>query len=647
VSRWTTIVLAVLLFAGLAVVIFVGTPAAPVSPVPALLLDFSRADVKALDVKGPGMETRFVRDEKDRDRWRVQVGGSWVRAASGEVEDLLNDLSRISPKQLFPAAEVKADERKKWGMEAPGLTVRLGFEGRDVRVAFGTDLLERKNTYAETAPNSDIYVVPSAVVEKLKMMSPDAFRERKPIGLSKWDVKDLSIRRADGMIFEAEQVSGGTSWEVLVPYKGSADPVRIGEVLERALNVEVADFVPDAAPDPDKYGFVAPRAEIRIRKQGSEAPIVLEIGKDAPDGKVYFREKGEPSVYTCKKALADAVARLDPAAIRDRNVLRLGWTRLESIEFIHPEQPWKLLRVLERWDVEKPERTPADLPRVEAFHTLLRELEATKFLDGEKPEAHGLASAETAAARLELHGVDHAGDRTLLLGKRGADGSLPVRLLPARDSKEESPVAIVPGAFLERLLEGWLSFRGLEVFAADLDEIRGIVRKRADGEESYLREGGAWKAAPGGKEPDQDALTQVLTFLLRMDCSAYVKKTKEGLEAYGLGEPPAGPSITLRLGKKGQEERTRTLVIGAKTPGGGSRFARTADGDLVFLLPEQVLRGASVVDFFKVMDGPWDKRPKEPEAPPEEPKKVEPAKPPEPPKTPESPKEPEKAEPPK
>jgi hypothetical protein len=429
------------------------------------------------------------------------------------------------------------------------------------------------------------------------------------------------------MAVEAAKTGGGT-WEISAPFEGPADPRGIDALLAAALNVEVVDFVADGAPDLEKYGLKSPRATVTIRREGRERPLVLHLGGDAGPDKVWFMEEGENSVYTCGPDLPNAVAKFDPAALRDRNLLRIGWAKIDSMEFSHPaagtagaSTDWKLLRVLDRWDVEKPERTPAETTLVDALLDQIRASEVVRFLDGEDPAKVGLGTEAGAAARLVLTGVDETGSRTLLLGKPDAEGNVPARLLPAKGAKDPPPV-LLEGAFLERLEQSWFSFRSREVMRIDLGEVKSLSRKwtRAENplDETFLRTGNAWKAAPGGKEPDADALGAVLAHLLTVNATAFEARAKEGLEKWGLGEPPAGPAITLALQKGDGEKRVKTLILGSPVEGAASHYARMADSDLVFRLPDQAVDGAVVVPLWSLLSSPWAKAEKAPEKAPEE-----------------------------
>ena len=606
-SKWTSIVLVVLLVLALGAAMYFATPEDAGGVLPAKLLDFGGSDVLTITVKNARGEVRLERDSSDRERWRVRTDTTAVRADSIKVEDLLHELSRLQPKNVFGASEVGPQDLANWGLESPLARVTLGFEGRTTEAVFGRRTSEGRNAWARRGGEPEVYLVPADPLERLEQVTVAEVRERSPLGWSSHEVRSLSLRRNDGTVLEATRTPAGT-WEATVPFTGAVEPVAMEALVSKVLRLEAKEFVFDGAVDPEKHGLADPLAVLALRREGRESPVTIRLSRPGDDGGAFFAEDGEPSVFSCGPDLPKAVAALDPAALRDRNLLRLGWTKLDSIEFVHPEKGWKLLRVLERWDVEKPERVKAEDAEVERLLERLRGLEATAFLDGEDPEALGLGSAESAPTRLELVGVDDGGRRTLLLGKRREDGGAEVRLLAAGPSKAAHPPAVVPGEFLDLLESGWLHWRTREVLEIPLAEVRGISRKTEGGTQSFLREGNAWKAAPGGPEPDSGALTAAITQLLHLECTAFEAKTKEDLGRWGLGDPPAGPEITVTLRAEGEAQpRTRTLILGGAPEGGGSHYARLADSDLVFRIPDHRLQGAEMVKVHEILTADWAK----------------------------------------
>ncbi|HEU4394654.1 MAG TPA: hypothetical protein VFS92_03750, partial [Planctomycetota bacterium] len=130
-SRWTSIVLVVLLVIALGAAMFFAAPEGT-SALPPKFLDFADADVVSVTVKNRTNEVVIERDAADRERWMVKSGMVPVRADSTEVEELLSQLSRLVPKNVFAASEVGPQDRKNWGLEDPAARVTLGFAGRKV-----------------------------------------------------------------------------------------------------------------------------------------------------------------------------------------------------------------------------------------------------------------------------------------------------------------------------------------------------------------------------------------------------------------------------------------------------------------------------------------------------------------------------------
>jgi len=61
-----------------------------------------------------------------------------------------------------------------------------------------------------------------------------ALRERRPVGFGSYEARSLSIRRSDGVAFDAEKGSG-SQWEATAPYRGPADPNALDALLAKVL----------------------------------------------------------------------------------------------------------------------------------------------------------------------------------------------------------------------------------------------------------------------------------------------------------------------------------------------------------------------------------------------------------------------------
>ncbi|MHC4820342.1 MAG: DUF4340 domain-containing protein, partial [Planctomycetota bacterium] len=360
---------------------------------------------------------------------------------------------------------------------------------------------------------------------------------------------------------------------------------------------------------------------ITLMLQGSDEEVVVAIGSRTgdPNGTAFFMEVGEPSIYTCSKVLPDLLEAFDAAAFRDANVLRLGWAEIDAIQFEHGDVSWRLLKMLDDWRIEEPERNPADKERVEELLEGLRNLEALRFLDGTSHEDVGLESEKTAAGALRLEGASSAGSRVLLFGKPLEDGGVPARLVPPKGSGEDSPVLALPAEFVEGLMGGWIGFRNRVLLELKLADVRGLTRTMNGTTESYIRrgDGAAWEAREGtSASPDNAALTHAISRLLTVVAASWESRASTELDALGLGETASTASITIHLRRDGESrERLRTLVLGNEIEGTGALYGRFGKGDDVFVLSSHRDVGGGVVQpVLEALLARWRKA--EAEAPP-------------------------------
>jgi hypothetical protein len=611
VSRTTTIVLFLLLFAGLAAFVLLQETPEPLPELPAKFLDFSPSDINEIEARTSveGGAYHLRRDFDDGDAWRVDVAGHWVLADGVQADALLHEISRLVPVNVFKDADTAPADRERWGVDKPVATVTLRTTGGELRAAYGKRPIDEKHVYAVRNGERDIFLVPVEATASLERLNMSMLRLRRPLGIPVDEVRSISVQRKDGTGIEAVRITHA-EWEIRRPYRGHAEPTSFETFVSSLLDIEVIDFVQDGAPDRDRFGLLEPSATVTIHRSGREKPVVLEFGSEAPGNLWYFQIVGEPSVYTCNASAAKRALELVPEAYRDRNLLRIGYAKIDSVSFRHSgDEEWKLLRIHDRWDLDRPERVPADSGRVDAFlDEHIRAAEVVRFLDGEDPAAHGLSGEETSAGFLDIVGLDDTGTRKVLVGAiRAEDGLVPVRVMDTPGMPGGSPIGLLKGEWLTALRAGWSHFRDREVLHIELGDLKSIGRSMGGVDETWKREGSAWISEPPGSDADV-ALSSATAQLLRLRCEAWLGRLGDGAEAKGLGDVPAAASITVTEHAVGTAEPHVTVLdIGHQAPNGG-RYARLRGSPHVFLLPERVVNAGRIEEILPVLLGPWRKK---------------------------------------
>jgi hypothetical protein len=132
------------------------------------------------------------------------------------------------------------------------------------------------------------------------------------------------------------------------------------------------------------------------------------------------------------------------------------------------------------------------------------------------------------------------------------------------------------------------------VFAADTADVTAVTIKRQTETVSLKREGDGWQVlepvkARGDRGKIEDVLTTVLTGKIDREIAA----KPASLAEFGLEKPAAEVALTLKDGQ------TLGLALGLKNPTGVWVYAKETDKPAVFVLPESVLRDATlpVADF--------------------------------------------------
>jgi hypothetical protein len=132
------------------------------------------------------------------------------------------------------------------------------------------------------------------------------------------------------------------------------------------------------------------------------------------------------------------------------------------------------------------------------------------------------------------------------------------------------------------------------VFAADTADVTAATIKRQTETVALKREADGWQLLePIKARGDRGKIEDVVTTVLTAKIDREIADKPASLTDFGLDRPTAEVSLTLKDGK------TLGLALGAKNPTGVWVYAKESDEPAVFVLPESVLRDATlpVADF--------------------------------------------------
>jgi len=127
-----------------------------------------------------------------------------------------------------------------------------------------------------------------------------------------------------------------------------------------------------------------------------------------------------------------------------------------------------------------------------------------------------------------------------------------------------------------------------ELWSLNQDDIVSIEIARRDGERTRVEKGqdGAWRiTSPEPLPGDKDAISSLVSSAAKLEADKVVEEKPADLSVFGLKDPYARITVTLKDGK------TRTLLLGDDAPVGGGAFAQPEGDPKVYLLTSWVKGG--------------------------------------------------------
>ena len=242
----------------------------------------------------------------------VKAGADWkmtapvdARADFGSVEGVVG---RLAATQMKALTATEADDLKKYGLDKPIVTVRLGSGSSQAGLLIGQSAGEGVY-YAKDVSRPLIFTVESAVVDELKKPA-DEFR-----------VKDLFDARAFNTT-RVEVVRGGQTsawekskatakgnepakdvWKQVVPSAKDVTTDKVEALINALTNARAASF-PDK---PGATGLETPELTVTLKYEDGQKQERVTFGRHDKD--VFARREGDAGPAKIDQATLDAIVK--------------------------------------------------------------------------------------------------------------------------------------------------------------------------------------------------------------------------------------------------------------------------------------------------------------------------------------------------
>lgn len=533
------------------------------------LVKFDEAKITGIEIVNGDT---VIQLKKEGDAWKL-VSPVRDRADAGVVSQLLSAAAGISKfgvvDDLGKDGKLK-DALRRYGVQQAKVRLKLTGDGAPDEIQFGKDTAFDRKIYARVGKEESVAVINNDL-RNLITHGVENFRDRKLTPFESSTVTGLRIRTKSGDI-DLSQIDN--HWRINAPIKGRADDGKTLDLISKANNARIEEFVTQDEGNLAKFGLTDPSGTLVFQSKDSDNDVAIQIGAptEKDKDKVYARIPGRASIYVVSKAIGD-VLNAKPNDLRDRKLARANVDLVDRITIERNGQARVVLaRQEEKWNVIEPQAGAANRDEVNRLIEILTNTEVTNFIADTVSDLakYGL-DQPVLTVRLSSYSSETTAEApkgetpiaSVQFGKTEGDK------LYARVAEEPFVVSVRPG-ILGNLPSSLIAFKSLEVVNMDPATVTEVVFQSPGGKPLVVkREAGKWTAAGAPLPPNIDGVSETLASLRA------VKWLESPAENTGLDHPQ---TVQFKAG-----DITRKLLLGNPN-GDGNTYAKFEGADDVFLV---------------------------------------------------------------
>ena len=262
------------------------------------VLKLDREKIDALDVTAGGHTTRL---EKKNGEWQI-VQPPAGRAEFGTVDGLVSRVGSVQMKSIVP----DATDLKKYGLDKPATTVRLGSGSSQATLAIGGPA-EAGSVYAKDLSRPAVFTIESSLVDELKK-EPSEYRQKDLFDARSFNTTRLEIvRNGQTAAFEKTQVKdkdgkAQEKWRQIAPAARDVDAAKIEALLSALTGARATGFVDTTA----KTGLDKPELTVTVKyDEGKEERVTFARA----GGSAYAARAGSPGAANVDAAAIDSIVK--------------------------------------------------------------------------------------------------------------------------------------------------------------------------------------------------------------------------------------------------------------------------------------------------------------------------------------------------
>ena len=262
------------------------------------VLKLDREKIDTVDVTAGGRTTRF---EKKSGEWQIVEPPSG-RAEFGAIDGLVSRVSSVQMKSLVP----DANDLKKYGLDMPTVTVRLGSGSSQATLLIGGSA-ETGSAYAKDLSRPAVFTIETALLDDLKKDASE-YRQKDLFDARSFNTTRLEIvRNGQTTVFEKTKVKDKDGkeqekWRQTAPAARDVDAAKIEALISAATGARATGFVDSTA----KTGLDKPELSLTFKyDEGKEERVAFARTKDG----AYASRAGSPGAAKVDATVIDAIVK--------------------------------------------------------------------------------------------------------------------------------------------------------------------------------------------------------------------------------------------------------------------------------------------------------------------------------------------------
>ena len=267
------------------------------------VLKFDRSKIDALEIQSGDRTLRFAKSGAE---WTIAAPVK-ARADFSLVEGIIG---RLDDARMSEVVAPEAADLKPYGLDKPGVTVRLGMGSSQASLAFGKTLPDNDRIYARDLSRPLVFALQKSLPDDFGAKTASDFRRRDLFEFRPFTASRLElVRDGKAYAFEKAKAPDGTdTWRQTAPAPRNPDAAKMESLLSAFANLRAQSFADATAGT----GLDAPVVVVSVEFGESDNRKRERVSFGQTKDAAFASPQGEPGAAKLDAAeLANALKALD------------------------------------------------------------------------------------------------------------------------------------------------------------------------------------------------------------------------------------------------------------------------------------------------------------------------------------------------